>query len=89
MITRTPPSAISKPSPSGAPISKLASMRLTIGGYRWLKSRSDGRFALVQLAAGQAPICPAKDRQKKLPSGFAAGAAHAGDRDPPMLKGTA
>ena len=53
------------------------------------KPRSDGRFALVQLAADRAPIYPAEDRQKKLPSGFAALATRTGAHDPLMLKGTA
>ena len=53
------------------------------------KPRSDGRFALVQLAADLAPIYPAEDHQKKLPSGLAALATPPGDHDPLMLKGTA
>src|SRR5262245_16902054 len=39
---------------------------------------SDEGFALVQLAADRAPICPAEDRQKKLLAGFAALATRTG-----------
>src|SRR5262249_62099094 len=53
------------------------------------KPRSDGRFALVQLAADQAPIFPAKGHQKKPPSGFAAFATRTGDHGPLMLKSSA
>ena len=49
------------------------------------KPRSDGRFALVQLAADRAPIYPAEDHQKKLPSGFAALATRTADHGPLML----
>jgi len=49
------------------------------------KPRSDGRFALVQLAADLAPIYPAEDHQKKLPSGFAALAIRTGDHGPLRL----
>jgi len=49
------------------------------------KPRSDGRFALVQLAADRAPIYLAEDHQKKLPSGFAALATRTGDHGPLRL----
>jgi hypothetical protein len=49
------------------------------------KPRSDGRFALVQLAADRAPIYRAEDHQKKLPSGFAALAIRTADYGPLML----
>ena len=49
------------------------------------KPRSDGRFALVQLAADRAPIYPVEDHQKKPPSGFAALAIRTADHGPLVL----
>jgi hypothetical protein len=51
------------------------------------KPRSDGRFPLLQLAADRAPIYPAEDHQKKLPSGFAALATRTRDHDPLICSG--
>ena len=53
------------------------------------KPRSDGRLALVQLSADRAPIYPAEDHQKKLPSGFAALATRTRDHDPLVAQGSA
>ena len=62
---------------------------MVIGVPRCPSLALTGVSALVQLAADQAPIYPAEDHQKKLPSGLAALASPPGDHDPLMLKGTA
>src|SRR5262249_7733848 len=58
-------------------------------GFNLPHPHSDGRFALAQLATDLVLIYPAKDRQKKPPSGFVALATHTGDHVPPILTGSA
>src|SRR5262245_50296844 len=48
-----------------------------------------GDFTFVELFADRAPIYPAEDHQKKLPSDFAALATRTGDHGPLMLQSSA
>src|ERR1700750_2195591 len=85
-----PPSAISNPEAERGGSYDRTNVHAPLpAGFNLPHPHSDGRFALAQLATDVVLIYPAKDHQKKPPSGFVALATHTGDHVPPILTGSA